>query len=225
MYHSISDDDYFLSVKKINFDRQLNLLYKLGYKSVFFNEINFNTKQKQFVITFDDGYLDNYSNALPILKKYNYKAICFVVSNLIGTHNAWDKNHIKYEQKDLMNENHIIYWLNEGNKIGSHTLNHKNLTKLSKDELFSEITNSKNHLEEKFSIPVDTFSYPYGAHDLLSKSIAKKAYNYIVTTSRSRHNSSFDWSEIPRVPINSNTKLLSFFAKLFTPYEDIKFKK
>ena len=84
MYHSISDDKSNLSVSVNNFERQIQYFYTSGFRTVQFNSVNKKIK-KPLIITFDDGYKDNLINALPILKKYNFTSICFVVSDHIGT--------------------------------------------------------------------------------------------------------------------------------------------
>ena len=89
LYHSINDDNSSMSLKINIFENQMKYLRKNGYKTVTFDEINKSAK-KQIIITFDDGYKDVFINALPILKKYNFKATCFFVTNLIGQDNNWD---------------------------------------------------------------------------------------------------------------------------------------
>ena len=75
MYHSISDDGQKMSVSKHNFYKQAKIMLKLGFKSVNLKDI-FNDKSKRkFVITFDDGYQDVFTNAYPILKELNLKAL------------------------------------------------------------------------------------------------------------------------------------------------------
>ena len=56
--------------------------------------------KNQIILTFDDGYKDIITNVLPILKKYNFKAICFIVSNQIGKSNIWDQNKKNYKKKN-----------------------------------------------------------------------------------------------------------------------------
>jgi peptidoglycan/xylan/chitin deacetylase (PgdA/CDA1 family) len=73
VYHSINNDKSNLSLKIDNFEKQIKFLYKSGFKTVSFDEIDKN-KKKQIIITFDDGYKDTCQFALPILKKYNFKA-------------------------------------------------------------------------------------------------------------------------------------------------------
>ena len=82
-YHSISDDKSSISISTNIFEKQIIFLKKLSYESVNFDEIDAN-KKNQIILTFDDGYKDILINALPILKKYNFKATCFFVTNLIG---------------------------------------------------------------------------------------------------------------------------------------------
>ena len=71
---------------------------KNGYKTIDFNEIE-KKESKTIIITFDDGYKDVFYNALPILKKYNFKATCFLVTSFIGDFNNWDKK-TNYKKKN-----------------------------------------------------------------------------------------------------------------------------
>ena len=79
LYHSISDDNSMMSLKLNIFENQIKYLKKNGYTSINFDEID-QSKKKQIIITFDDGYKDVFVNALPILKKYEFKATCFFVT-------------------------------------------------------------------------------------------------------------------------------------------------
>ena len=92
-YHSISEEISYISLNTKIFEKQIIFLKKLGYVSVNFNEIDPN-KKNQIVITFDDGYKDILINALPILKRHNFKATCFFVTNQIGKNNQWDNQKI-----------------------------------------------------------------------------------------------------------------------------------
>ena len=66
----------------IYFKIKINLFFSMKLKII----------KKQFIITFDDGYKDLIENSLPLLKKYNFKATCYIVSNFIGKTNIWDEN-------------------------------------------------------------------------------------------------------------------------------------
>ena len=81
MYHSISELDNKSSLCPYNFDKQMKFMKNMGFQTTDLK--TFNYKKKQFVITFDDGYEDIFINALPILLKYDFQAICFFVTEYI----------------------------------------------------------------------------------------------------------------------------------------------
>ena len=226
MYHSISDESQPMSVSIDNFYKQMNLMVKLGFKSVNLRDIINEENKKKFVITFDDGYEDVYKNALPILKKLNLSATCFFVANLIGKHNIWDSKKENYKKMQLMNEEQIYSWIEHGHELGSHSLDHLNLTTLDHQNKTNQIVLPKKIFKEKFNIEVKSFSYPYGIFDSDCIELIKKNYKFAVTTKRSRYKTNvFEETQIPRVPINSNTSIYKFLIKILTFYEDIKFKK
>jgi len=226
MYHSISYDSDKLSVSPKIFFKQLKYLNNNGYKSISFKELNKDNLKKKFIITFDDGYEDIYKNALPILKKFNFSATCFFVSNLIGKYNSWDENKKNFFKKKLMNIEQIGKWITEGMDVGSHTKNHYNLTRINSLEKQSEILDPINFFKKNFCINVNSFSYPYGKYDLESLNIVKENYDFAVNTQRSRYYfNKFNYHEIPRIPVDKSCGFLKFYLKLKTIYEDIKFKK
>ncbi len=225
LYHSISDDNSEMSLKVDIFENQIKYLKNNGYTSINFDEINYKTK-KQIIITFDDGYKDVFINALPILKKYNFKATCFFVTNLIGQENIWDIKKKNFLRKEIMSTNDISHWISSGMNIGSHSHNHIDLTKISKQNLLNELEFSKKILEDKFNNISNIFCYPYGKVNKNVYALTKKIYNKAVTTNRSRydlykHNSHL----IPRIDMGKNFSTLKLYLKLETIYEDIKYKK
>ena len=165
LYHSISDDNSRMSLKVNIFENQIKYLKNNGYTSINFDEIDQSAK-KQIIITFDDGYKDVLVNALPILKKYDFKATCFFVTNLIGQDNSWDSNKKNFSKKETMNFNDINNWISSGMHIGSHSHNHLDLTKISEKNLLNELEFSKKILEDKFNTINDIFCYPYGKVNL-----------------------------------------------------------
>jgi peptidoglycan/xylan/chitin deacetylase (PgdA/CDA1 family) len=224
MYHSIADDNFFLSVSKKNFYNQLNFLKKLGYESINFDNL-YTAKKKNFIITFDDGYKDNLTNALPILKEFNYTATSFIVCNKIGQYNEWDKNHEMYKKKTLMSIEDINQWLSSDCHIGSHTLNHVSIKNINFINQKNEIIESKIKLSKIFNKNINVFSYPYGKFDNSAIDLVKKNFDFAVTTLRSR----FDTNKhspylIPRIPINSDTSLFKLAIKILSIYEDAKYK-
>jgi len=176
MYHSV-DDEKLERLKGIrvsikNFEKQIAYLAKLNYTSYTLSqaiEEKERLNDKSVVITFDDGYRDNFTNAFPILKKYNFKATIFVIVNRFD--NDWSV-HRKVKNSNIVNkiekltDSDIKELLDSGNiEIGAHTINHKNFKNISQDEKRVEIVESKKALEERFNISCKTFSYPFGIYD------------------------------------------------------------
>ena len=128
MYHSIGVNSSKLSISLENFDKQMRHMKKKNYNSISFDKINdITSENKYFIITFDDGYENVFYNALPILKKYNFVATCFFVTEYTGSYNVWDENKKNFIKQKLMNIDQIKDWVNSGMLAGSHTLTHPNL--------------------------------------------------------------------------------------------------
>ena len=225
MYHSISSDNNKISVPVSNFNKQMRLMHSLGYKGYSLNKINLKTSKKKFVITFDDGYENIFTEAMPILKKLNFSATCFIVNKKIGNFNDWDKNKKNYRKKKLMNRKQIKNWIKNGFEIGSHTMDHYNLKSLSNNQKKNQILKPKKFFKTNYGINIESFSYPFGSYNAACLKILKKNYKFAVTTKRSRYiKDKFNQLEIPRVPVNFNTSIFKYFLKITTFYEDIKFK-
>ena len=220
-YHSINNENCPISLNLEEFEKQLVFFKKNNFQSIHFNEIK-NTSKKKFIITFDDGYKDLITNALPLLKKYNFKATCLIISNLIGKRNIWDEFNENIKDKELMNLSDINYWLKNGMKIGSHSKNHKKLTKLDDKEKIDEIINSKNELESLTGTTIDSFCYPYGLYNENVVNIVKEKYDFAFTTNRSRFNTNkHNKYLLPRIDMGKKISKFKLYLKAFTPYEDI----
>lgn len=125
------------------------------------------------VITFDDGEDSIYKNAFPILKEYNIKALVFLVVNYIGKENYWD---ISLPGKRIrhLSWDHIHEMKSQGIEFGSHTMNHKNLTFLSRTEIEYEIFESKRVLENELG-GCQSISYPFNRVNHTTVEIVSKA--------------------------------------------------
>ena len=127
---------------------------------------------KPIVFTFDDGYKDVFTYAIPILQKYNYTGSFAIVTDLLGrpSYAVWDD---------------VLTASNNGMEIVSHTENHLDLSsdKYSDDDLHREIFGSKQVLEEKLGRPIDFFVYPYGRYNEKALEVVKAAgYKMAFTT-------------------------------------------
>jgi peptidoglycan/xylan/chitin deacetylase (PgdA/CDA1 family) len=156
-----------LWVSQEKFDRQMSYLKKNSILVITFNEYYAMLQEKRVpakavIITFDDGYQDNYTEAFPVLQKYGFKAMFFLVSDTIGIINKWHDPATEPHQKMLSLEQ-IKEVQAAGMEFGSHTLSHLNLNELSIEAANIQIAESKPVLEQALGKSVDIFAYPYGA--------------------------------------------------------------
>jgi peptidoglycan/xylan/chitin deacetylase (PgdA/CDA1 family) len=219
MYHHVSDltakerknnptaDS--LTVSPTVFEKQLSILKSNNFTSITSDDLFNYIKNQQplpvnpVMITFDDGYKDNYINALPLLKKYNFRADFSVITGVIGA-------------PAYMNWSDLVDLKNSGMTISSHTVNHCYLAQSKKDsasgnyiflpspinnqstelcpefakaitlntgQIKNELTASKKILEDKLDIIVHSIFYPYGHYNDQVMVIAKQAgYDFGWTT-------------------------------------------
>ena len=167
-YHKVDNSFNSLAISPDLFDQQMQFLDQQGYHTITPDELYegltgaAELPPNPVLITFDDGYLDNYTNAYPVLKKYNMKATIFVVPGFTNV----NKNYLTWEHMLEMEQNGIT--------IESHTLNHKALEGLSDDQIRAELRDSKQRLEERLGHPVEYLAYPTGTYNLHIASIAKE---------------------------------------------------
>lgn len=171
-------------------------------------------------ITFDDGYLNNLSHALPVLLKQGFTSTCYAVSGLLGKTNTWDE-HLGIAQTLLMNEVQIRQWAMAGQEVGSHTHSHIDLVATGSKESHIEIALGKTELESLLGQPVRHFCYPYGRYKSNHVEMAKElGFLTATTTERSRCHPRMNMLELPRVPVLRSTSLPVFWLKVATSYED-----
>ncbi len=183
------------------------------------------TQHNMAAITFDDGYVDFYKNAYPILKQHGYPSTVFVVSGLAGKENVWDFTN-ESVKKPLMDLGQLREINNNGVEIGSHTRTHPELTRISPEEQNEEIAGSKKDLEERLNRPVNTFCYPGGDYDQQAKDLVKNAgYRCAVTTQRGHVEKGNDPLALRRIPIKLIADPFSFLYKVHTNSEKRKGKQ
>jgi len=183
------------------------------------------TRHNRAAITFDDGYMDFYKNAYPVLNRYGYPSTVFIVSELVGKDNAWDSRNENIA-KPLMDWKTIIEINSNGVQIGSHTKTHPELTRIPPDQQIMEIAGSKKDLEERLNHPIETFCYPGGDLSNEVKEAVKKAgYCCAVTTQRGHVEKGNDPLALRRIPIKLIADPFSFLYKVHTNSEKRKGKQ
>jgi peptidoglycan/xylan/chitin deacetylase (PgdA/CDA1 family) len=151
------------------FGQQMKFLQDAGYHVITFSDLADYFEQGRelptlpVIISFDDGWVTQFENALPLLSKYHYPATFFVVTNYIG-----HRGFVSWPQLQTL--------VTEGMRIGSHSRSHPHLTKITDPALlWDQIYNSKTTLESQLEAPVDEFAYPYGSYNLAATEMVKAA--------------------------------------------------
>lgn len=161
-YHHVNDDvgndGWAYTVPVADFAEQLDYLQAEGYTTITMQDFMRAKKGKQelpakpVVLTFDDGYEDNYTTLLPMLEERHMTAVVYMVTNSIG-------------RKDYLSWNQLRDMQARGIEIGSHTANHQPLTSLDREKQAEEMKLSKLLMEWNGLKTIYSFSYPNGAYD------------------------------------------------------------
>lgn len=211
MYHSISKNAGGYSelvVSPESFKEQMDYLVSNSYTTITFHDVYMHIEDKTslppnpIILTFDDGYTDNYTNAFKVLNERDMVAVMYPYTKKINSTNGLTKNQLE----ELLENN----W-----EIGSHTINHLDLTTLTVDKLVQEVRDSKQYLEELFGIDVVSFCYPAGQYNQKVVEAVKKAgYKYGVTTNYGMSNFEKNLLVLSRIRINRSDSLPGFAKKI-----------
>lgn len=223
MYHKIGEPPADSKLKKLwvsakKFDAQMDYLKTKGYEVVTFKDIAggvVKDGRKKVIITFDDGYRNNYTEAFPILKKYGFRAVFYVVSSTIGKKNLWHDPDAE-RPLEMMSVEDIKDMASAGMEIGGHTVSHKNLDRIDITEAEREISENKNKLEELTGEKIMSFSYPYGGFNNKVKQIVEKAgYSYAVIIRQGKNPFPFaDNFSLKRLLVRGEESFFDFYLNL-----------
>lgn len=181
--------------------------------------------RKPLVITFDDGYLDNFTNMLPLTKRFGYHGVLFLLGDANVTANFWDHG----ENRDdnlLMSREQCKAFVASGWEIGAHTLSHPDLTKLDDDQARHEICASKRALEEELDTDVVSFAYPFGHYSSRIKEMVKEAgFSFGIATDNGGITIEDDRFALFRVNMFPNETMFSLFKKTSSWYRSYYYHK
>jgi peptidoglycan/xylan/chitin deacetylase (PgdA/CDA1 family) len=205
MYHSVSNNgrggiDRDITVSRKRFEEQMAYL-KRHVNVVSLDSIveGIGTRPKlskdQVAITFDDGYKDNYLNAYGILRKYNFPATIFLISQEVNIN------------EKMLNSNNIKTMRNGRINYGSHSVSHKILSKVDVETATKEIAISKEALEHIVNQEVKYFAYPKGKKEhfntRIKMEVKKAGYKAAVATENGEIRNDSDLFELKRLGIRS----------------------
>jgi len=218
MYHSVADNDVFFTVKPKIFAQQMAYLKKRNYQALKLSElIDFlesktRIPKKAFVLTFDDGYEDNYFNAWPIFKKYNFPATIFLAAGLAGG----KINNVSNIPLKALNWQEIeeMHWSGLID-FEPHTVSHQRFERLNLNQIEQEIIISKKMIEERLNKKCHFFAYPRGWYNEKIIGILKKqGFRAARTTETGKINKGDNPFKLKRISVNSTMSFIQFRAMI-----------
>ena len=212
MYHSVDNKAGTFFVSPENFAKQMEYIKKNGYEVITLDELvgsirnKEHLKRNKVVITFDDGYQDNFINAYPVLKKYQFPATIFLITDFIDKNPAF----LSWSEVKIMSKDKISF--------GGHTKTHFYLGSVTDDKIvLNEIAGSKKAIEQQINMPVNYFCYPGGGFNERVKALVVRAgYQGACATNRGFADFNSDVYELKRIKVTNSdaNKPFSFWAKL-----------
>lgn len=206
-YHKVDDYNHALSILPSEFEEQIKYLYENGYHTItpddLINHLKYGSPlpSRPILITFDDGYLDNYLNAYPVLKKYNFTATIFIVTDLVGK----DPRFMTWEQVREMQDSGFVF--------GSHTVHHVAMTSIPIEQVENELIQSRDEISRNLGNVPRYFAYPTGAYNLeIEKIVRNTGYTAAFTIRYGQAGPNSDLYAIERIPIFKSSHTFRSFA-------------
>jgi peptidoglycan/xylan/chitin deacetylase (PgdA/CDA1 family) len=177
----------------------------------FKNDSDANGLRPRVAVTLDDGTLDHYTQALPVLEALGLKATFFIATGCIGGHYR-----ATYYETPAMNEQQIRELSLRGHEIGAHSVHHMSLRGMDRERVLAEMRDSKRRLEDLVGRAITSFCYPFGELDPQASSCAREAGFQCATT---QHEAlvpwrNVDWWALPRVGVDSSVGMAQFRGKV-----------
>jgi peptidoglycan/xylan/chitin deacetylase (PgdA/CDA1 family) len=186
-YHALDNSGSVLSTPPRVFAEQMRILSHLDVKVVSLEEVrralsNGESGVRLVAITFDDGFQEFYSRAMPILQRHGFPATVFLVTDYCGRENSWPTQLPHIQRRPLLTWTEVKELSAAGVAFGSHTRTHPDLSRVTSQVAEDEVVSSKKTIEDVIGASVESFAYPYGAFNETVKRIARLHFSTACTT-------------------------------------------
>jgi peptidoglycan/xylan/chitin deacetylase (PgdA/CDA1 family)/glycosyltransferase involved in cell wall biosynthesis len=231
MYHRVLPESagqpkHGIWVSQNTFARQLESLRRRGFHAITFRDYDLFLQgekplpRRPIILTFDDGYVDNFTIALPLLQKYGFAAVIYAVTDTDRRSNFWDAEETR---APLLTSGQLLELHRAGIEIGSHTITHPRLTSVDVDAARDELVRSRKYLEDILGSEVLSFAYPYGAVNAAVKQlVAEAGYKYAAAADTGPTALHEDFLEIRRTQVFPWTGMTGFWKKTLPLYQRYK---
>ena len=228
MYHKIPDvplvTKHQIYVTKSNFEKHLVYFKKQKLTPITFADyLKFASGElplKKFpsrpiILTFDDGYTDNYTNLLPLMQQYGYRGVLYLLGDFDLRYNKWDADFDPTEPRsEIMDLAQKQAFVAAGWEIGAHTMSHPRLTTLLPPEAAAEIRRSKTELEAALQTEIVSFAYPYGdCNKVVKKAVRAAGFALGVATDTGGMHLEDDRMQVFRINMFPHETTSSLFKK------------
>ena len=220
LYHRVVNNASIIGKHKLHvwecqFRKQMQWLKENNYQTITFRDLDdpraLDKSKRQIILTFDDGYDDNYNILFPILKGYNFKAVIFLVTDC--RQNDWSIAQGEPAIR-LMTAAEIIEMDTYGIEFGGHTRHHVDLKNQDVNKQQNEISGCYKDLETLLNKKPVSFSYPYGAYNADTLNLLKQSgFKYAVTTIFGPEEFDEDILRIRRLELRPKSGLYNFKRK------------
>lgn len=226
-YHSIDNSDSNVSISPVLFSQHLRYLKEKHFNVITLSQglkllKSHESLDKKVVLTFDDGYDNFHSKAFPLLSQYHFPATVFLVVRYVGRESTWEKKN-KITAQRLMNWSQIEKLSHSGIEFGSKSLTHRDLTRISINEVREEVEESRTTIEEHVGKDVRLFAYPFGIYNGSVRETVRKYYDAAVGTNLAEATEKEDIYDLSRVDVHYIAHHFELLGKaIATPYLAIR---
>jgi peptidoglycan/xylan/chitin deacetylase (PgdA/CDA1 family) len=199
------------------FERQVDWLRRLGYQSVSVAQVaralqgREGLPRRAVAFTFDDGWLDVFANAFPLLRDAGFTATVFLVGQALGQRGIAFAESRNQAVERLMSVDQVRQLADAGWEIGAHSNTHIHLTRVSEDEARRDIDAGRQAIEAKIGVKPTVFAYPYGdVHGGLARVVEALGFDAACSTVPGRVHRPEERFVLRRVPIRHEMSLARF---------------
>ena len=190
MYHAVLEKPFSVNtglfVRPSDLEEQIQCLQDAGYIFLFADEYGW-TREKSVILTFDDGYIYNYTELLPILKKYQVKATVYLIGDLVNS----QSDYLNAEQLKEMSDSGLV-------QFGCHTMSHSDMTTLSIEDVIAEFEGCIDFVKTYTGQACTTIAYPYGNYNDEITELSKQYFKFAYTADGRRGNDYTYGYHLPR---------------------------